>query len=177
MSDAVTLHVAGREVRLSNPGKVFFPERGLTKLDLANYDVAVADAACVHMRERPGMPANAPAWLETATVTFPSGRSATELVANDGAHLVWARVSCPLRWDEVAAADPEDLRLDTVPHRLAGEGDPAAGIDAAARSLDALLELAARDERKGLGDAPWPPHVRKQAGEGRRVRPSRRRAP
>jgi DNA primase len=84
-----------------------------------------------------------------------------------------ARVSCALDWDEVAAVEPGELTLRTVPARLAERGDPGASIDQHAGSLDALLELAARDEREGLGDAPWPPHFRKQKGEPKRVQPSR----
>jgi hypothetical protein len=84
-----------------------------------------------------------------------------------------ARVSCPLEWAEVADVEPAELRLDTVPARLRERGDPAAEIDRHPGSLDSLLELAARDEREGLGDAPWPPHFRKQRGEPRRVQPSR----
>jgi DNA ligase D len=326
---AIKVEAAGREVRLSNPDKVFFPEPGHTKEDLARYYVEVADAACVHLRERPTtlkrfvdgvegefffqkrVGERVPRWLETAEVTFPSGRTARELVANDAAHLVWAvnlgvidfnpwparradldhpdelrvdldptpqvgfdevrqvallvrevldehglrgfpktsgsrgihinvrvepdhgftglrraalalareverrgpqlattrwwkeerhgvfvdynqnardrtvasaysvrptpdaRVSCPLEWDEVPDADPADLRLDTVPARLRDAGDPAAKIDDHAGSLDSLLELADRDEAGGLGDAPWPPHFRKQKGEPKRVQPSR----
>ncbi len=86
-----------------------------------------------------------------------------------------ARVSCPLEWDEVADVEPAELRLDTVPARLRERGDPAAAIDRHPGSLDSLLELADRDEREGLGDAPWPPHFRKQSGEPRRVQPSRAR--
>jgi bifunctional non-homologous end joining protein LigD len=87
-----------------------------------------------------------------------------------------ARVSCPLDWDEVAGCEPEDFRLDTVPARLRERGDPSADIDAAAGSLDALLELARRDEEeRGLEDAPWPPHFEKQPGEPKRVQPSRAR--
>ena len=86
-----------------------------------------------------------------------------------------ALVSAPLTWDEVADAEPGDLRLDTVPDRLARVGDPSAGIDDAPGSLDSLLELAARDEAGGLGDAPWPPHFPKQRGEPSRVQPSRAR--
>ena len=326
-----TLEVAGQEVRLSNPDKVFFPEIGVTKLGLVEYYLAVADAALIHLRERPTVmkryvngaaaepffqkrvPNGAPEWLETATVSFPSGRTATELCPNDAAHLVWAvnlgvidfnpwpvrradldrpdelrvdldpqpdvpwdwvrrvaltvgdvltdhglvgfpktsgsrgihinvrippehdftevrraalalareverrvpelatskwwkeerhgvfvdynqnardrtvasaysvrpvpnaRVSCPLRWDEVADVEPDDLRIDTVPQRVATVGDPSAEIDAHAGSLDQLLALAARDEEGGLGDAPWPPHFRKQRGEPKRVQPSRAR--
>jgi DNA primase len=87
-----------------------------------------------------------------------------------------ARVSCPLEWDEVPDVDPADLRLQTVPARLRERGDPSASIDEHAGSLDGLLELAARDEREGLGDAPWPPHFRKRKGEPPRVQPSRARS-
>ena len=87
-----------------------------------------------------------------------------------------AKVSCPLRWDEVADVEPSDLRLDTVPARLREVGDPAAGIDDDPGSLEALLDLSRRDEEEGLGDAPWPPHFAKQAGEPRRVQPSRARS-
>jgi DNA ligase D-like protein (predicted polymerase) len=330
-SDHTTLEVAGREVRLSNPDKVYFPRPGWTKLDIARYYVDLADAVLVHVRDRPGtlkrfvngimedpiwqkrVPKNIPDWLQTATVDFPSGRTAEELVADDAAHLVWAvnlgvidfnpwparradldhpdelrvdldptpgipwddvrqtalvvnevlaehglrgypktsgskgihvmvrivpewdflgvrraalalareverrapelatskwwkeerhgvfvdynqnardrtvascysvrptpdaRVSCALRWEEVADAEPEDFRLDTVPERLRALGDPAADIDEHAGTLDRLLELARRDEEEGLGDAPWPPHFPKQKGEPKRVQPSRDR--
>jgi DNA ligase D-like protein (predicted polymerase) len=328
--EAIELEAAGREVRLSSPSKVYFPATGHTKRDVAEYYIAVADAACLHLRERPTtmkrfvdgvegdfffqkrVPRNAPDWLETATVTFPSGRSATELVGNDAAHLVWAvnlgvidfnpwparrddldhpdelrvdldptpevgfaevrdvamvvrevladhgllgfpktsgsrgihvnvriephwdftevrraalalareverrtdkatskwwkeerhgvfvdynqnardrtvasawsvrpvadaRVSTPLEWDEVPDVEPEELRIDTVPARLAERGDPTATIDDVRHSLDSLHELADRDEAEGLGDAPWPPHFRKQKGEPRRVQPSKAR--
>jgi DNA ligase D-like protein (predicted polymerase) len=328
--EATTIEAAGREVRLSSPSKVYFPEPGLTKRDLAEYYVAVADAACLHLRERPTtmkrfpggvtedfffqkrVPRGAPEWLQTATVKFPSGRSATELCANDAAHLVWAvnlgvidfnpwparradldhpdelrvdldptpessfdevrevalvvrevladhdllgfpktsgsrgihvnvrveprwdftevrraalalareverrsklatskwwkeerhgvfvdynqnardrtvasawsvrptldaRVSTPIEWDEIADVEPAELRLDTVPARLAERGDPSAAIDEIAHSLEPLLELADRDEAEGLGDAPWPPHFRKQKGEPKRVQPSKAR--
>jgi DNA ligase D-like protein (predicted polymerase) len=86
-----------------------------------------------------------------------------------------ARVSCPVEWGEVPDVEPQDLRLDTVPARLRERGDPSAGIDEHPGSLDPLLELAARDEAEGLGDAPWPPHFAKQRGEPRRVQPSRAR--
>jgi DNA ligase D-like protein (predicted polymerase) len=88
-----------------------------------------------------------------------------------------ARVSAPLRWDEVPDCDPAEFTIDTMPQRYAEIGDPAAGIDEGAGSLDALLELAAADEAAGLPDAPWPPHFEKQAAEPPRVQPSRRRAP
>jgi bifunctional non-homologous end joining protein LigD len=328
-SEHTMLEVAGKEVRLSNPGKVYFPKPGWTKLDLAEYYVGMADAVLVHVRERPTVmkrfvkgvmedpiwqkrvPQKVPDWLETATVAFPSGRTAEELVANDAAHLVWAvnlgvidfnpwparradldhpdelrvdldptpgigwndvrrtamvvrdvleehdlrgypktsgskgihvnvrveprwdflgvrraalamareverrapdlattkwwkeerhgvfvdynqnardrtvascysvrptpdaRVSCALRWEEVPDVEPGDLRLDTVRERLADVGDPSADIDEQPGSLEALLDLARRDEEEGLGDAPWPPHFPKQKDEPKRVQPSR----
>ena len=328
--EATEIEAAGRAVRLSSPSKVYFPGPGFTKKDVADYYVTVADAACRHLRERPTtmkrfvegvegefffqkrVPKTAPDWIETATVKFPSGRSATELVANDAAHLVWAvnlgvidfnpwparradldcpdelrvdldptpevgfeevrqvalvvremladhgglrgypktsgsrgihvyvrveprwgftevrraalalareverrvpklatskwwkeerhgvfvdynqnardrtiasaysvrpvadgRVSTPLEWDEVPDVDPAELRLDTVPKRIEQRGDPSATIDDEHFSLEPLLELAERDEAEGLGDAPWPPHFRKQKDEPKRVQPSR----
>ena len=84
-----------------------------------------------------------------------------------------ARVCCPLDWSEVPDVEPAELRLDTVPKRVAKKGDPAADIDKHAGSLDQLLDLARRDEEGGLGDAPWPPHFAKQRGEPKRVQPSR----
>jgi bifunctional non-homologous end joining protein LigD len=329
--DHVTLEVCGRSIRVSKPEKVFFPRHGYTKLDLVNYYIECEQAVVRHLRERPTVlkrwvdgvegepffqkrvPSGAPEWLQTATVTFPSGRHARELVPNDAAHLIWgvnlgvidwnpwavrradldrpdelrvdldpqpevpfaevravalgvqevleehdlvgfpktsgsrgihvfvrivpdhgftevrraalalareverrmprratskwwkeeregvfidynqnardrtvasaysvravadALVSCPLSWDEVADVEPGDLRLDTVPKRLQELGDPSEGIDEHACSIESLLELAARDEREGLGDAPWPPHFRKQAGEPHRAQPSRSR--
>jgi bifunctional non-homologous end joining protein LigD len=86
-----------------------------------------------------------------------------------------ARVSTPLSWDEVPGCDPAAFTIDTVPARFAQLGDPWAGMDDAAGSLDRLLELAASDEAAGLPDAPWPPHFVRQAGEEPRVQPSKRR--
>ncbi|HEV3093619.1 MAG TPA: ATP-dependent DNA ligase [Solirubrobacteraceae bacterium] len=327
--EPVVLQLCRHELRVSKPAKLYFPEPGFTKLDLVNYYVECEQAVVRHLRERPTVmkrwvegvegepffqkrvPGGAPEWLQTATVTFPSGRHARELVPNDVAHLVWgvnlgvidwnpwpvrrsdldhpdelridldpgpdvpfaqvrrvalcvgevlaahgllgypktsgsrgihvfvrivpehgfsevrraalalareverqmpreatskwwkeeregvfidynqnardrtvasaysvravadARVSCPLEWDEVADVEPAELRIDTVPARLRERGDPSATIDDSPGSLASLLDLAARDEREGLGDAPWPPHFRKQSGEPRRVQPSR----
>lgn len=329
----VVLEVGGREVTVTNPDKVYFPRAGHTKLDLVRYFLAVADGALVGVRGRPmalkrfvdgaegepffqkRAPANRPAWLRVATVSFPSGRTADEVVVDDAAGLVWvanlgcldlnphpvraddlehpdelrvdldpvpgvpwsqirevalvvrealdevglvgwpktsgsrgihvnvrierrwtfsqvrraalalardverrapaiatskwwkeerhgvfldynqnakdrtvasaysvrplpdARVSFPLRWDEVPTAVAEDYTLATVPAICAQRGDAGAGIDAAVCSLDALLELSARHEAEGQGDAPWPPNYPKQAGEPPRVQPSRRRRP
>jgi bifunctional non-homologous end joining protein LigD len=326
-----TVEAAGIEVQVSSPSKVYFPDAGITKLDLIEYYLAVADGTIRGLYDRPTVlkrwkdgiagdfffqkrvPDKRPEWLQTATVTFPSGRSATELVPNDAAHLVWAvnlgnidwnpwpvrrddldhpdelridldpmpdvpweevrrvalcandvlaehglrgfpktsgsrgihvnvrierrwdflgvrraalalareverrmpgratskwwkeervgvfldynqnardrtvasaysvrpvpdaRVSTPLRWDEVPDVEPADLTLRTVPARYAEIGDPSAEIDDVPGSLDGLLELARRDEEEGLGDAPWPPNFAKQPGEPKRVQPSRAR--
>jgi hypothetical protein len=86
-----------------------------------------------------------------------------------------ARVSTPLRWDEVPDCVPEDFTMDSVPARFARSGDPWEGIDGVAGSLVPLLELAERHQDAGLTDAPWPPHFAKQADEPTRAQPSRRR--
>jgi DNA ligase D-like protein (predicted polymerase) len=325
--------VSGREVAISNPGKVLFPEAGYTKLDLARYYIAVAEGALRGAGGRPNVlvrypdgiggeffyqkraPASRPPWIEVVPLQFPSGRSAEEVVPRDAAALVWlanmaclelhphpvraedldhpdelrvdldpvpgvewpqirevarvveatlrdfglvgwpktsgsrgvhvnarierrwsfdqvrraalalardverrapalatskwwkeerhgvfidynqnakdrtvasaysvrpsgdARVSAPVTWEELARCDPRDFTLATMPGRFAEIGDRHAGIDAAAGSLEALLELSARHEREGQGDAPWPPHYQKQRGEPPRVQPSRRRVP
>jgi DNA ligase D-like protein (predicted polymerase) len=84
-----------------------------------------------------------------------------------------ARVSTPLSWDEVEDCDPADFNVQTVPARFKKLGDPHAEMDAHPGSLEKLLELADKDEASGLGDAPWPPHFEKMAGEATRVAPSR----
>jgi len=325
------LEVAGREVTVSNPDKVYFPEAGHTKLDLVRYYLAIADGALTGIRGRPmalkrfvdgitgeaffqkRAPDNRPPWLRTATLTFPSGRTADEIVVDDAAGLAWvvnlgcidlnphpvraedldhpdelrvdldpvpgvpwahvrqvalvtrealadvglvgwpktsgsrgihvnvrierrwtypqvrraalalardverrapdiatsrwwkeerhgvfldynqnakdrtvasaysvrplpdARVSFPLRWEEVGDVRAEDFTLATVPALVRERGDAGAGIDEAVGSLEALLKLSARHEAAGLGDAPWPPNYAKQAGEPPRVQPSRKR--
>jgi bifunctional non-homologous end joining protein LigD len=88
-----------------------------------------------------------------------------------------ARVSAPLLWEEVGQCQPEDFTLATMPARFASTGDRHAAMDQHPCSIDALLELSARHERDGLGDAPWPPHYQKQPDEPARVQPSRRRMP
>ena len=88
-----------------------------------------------------------------------------------------ARVSAPIDWTELDDCDPADCTLVTMPARFAKVGDRHAGIDDAPCRLDKLLELAARHEREGLGDAPWPPHYQKQKGEPARVRPARAKKP
>jgi bifunctional non-homologous end joining protein LigD len=323
------LVIAGREVAISNPRKVLFPQAGYTKLDLARYYLAVADGALRAAGGRPNVlvrypngiqgeffyqkraPASRPDWIEVVALQFPSGRTAEEVVPRDPAALAWmanlaclelhphpvraddldhpdelrvdldpvpgvewrqvrevarvvratlddfklagwpktsgsrgmhvyvrierrwsfaevrraalalareverrapalatskwwkeerqgvfldynqnakdrtvagaysvrptpdARVSAPLDWDEVDACDPHDFTLATMPARFAEIGDRHAAIDDRPFSLETLLELSARDEREGLGDAPWPPQYKKQPGEPTRVQPSR----
>jgi len=84
-----------------------------------------------------------------------------------------ARVSTPLEWREVPECDPADFTIFTVPKRFAELGNPHEEMDATPGSLKKLLEIAARDEASGLGDAPWPPHFRKMESEAPRVAPSR----
>ncbi len=138
MAEHTTIEVAGHELRISNPGKVFFPERRVTKLDLVNYYLEVADAALNHLRNRPTVlkrfvngadeepffqkrvPETAPDWIETATITFPSGRTARELLPNDAAHLVWGVNLGVIDWNPwpVRAPDldhPDELRVDLDP--------------------------------------------------------------
>ena len=330
--EARVLEVAGREVRITNPGKPYFSkELRLTKLELVAYYMSVADGALNGIRDRPIVlkrfvdgahaeafyqkraPESRPDWIRTVTLSFPSGRTAEEVVVDDAAGLAWivnlgcielhphpvlssdldhpnelrvdldptpgvawddvrrvalevralleelgltgwpktsgsrgmhvnvriqprwtftevrraalalsreierrvpalatskwwkeerhgvfldynqnakdrttcsaysvrplpdGRVSTPLTWDEVPDCDAADFTVVTVPARFAAIGDPHAAMDASPGSLELLLELAARDEASGLGDAPWPPHYRKMAGEGARVAPSRAR--
>jgi hypothetical protein len=87
-----------------------------------------------------------------------------------------ALVSAPIGWDELTSCHPEDFTLSTMPERFAKIGDRHSGIDDHSGSLESLLELSARHEREGLGDAPWPPHYTKQRGEPKRVQPSKARA-
>jgi len=88
-----------------------------------------------------------------------------------------ARVSAPLQWSEVPDCDPAEFTVLTMPNRFAEIGDPHADMNSAVGSLDGLLDLAAKDEAEGLGDAPWPPHFRKMEGEAPRVSPSRAKSP
>ena len=85
-----------------------------------------------------------------------------------------ATVSAPLDWSEVPDCEPADFTLINMPRRYQRVGDRHAGIDERAGSLERLLELF---EKQGQGDAPWPPHYRKQAGEPARVQPSKRKLP
>lgn len=87
-----------------------------------------------------------------------------------------ARVSAPIDWNELAECEPRDFTLSVMPARFRAVGDLHAGMEGTAGSLEPLLELVARHEREGRGDAPWPPHYSKRHGEPPRVQPSKRRA-
>jgi DNA ligase D-like protein (predicted polymerase) len=331
--DVEILSINGHDVRISHPEKLYFTQQvKLSKLDIVKYYLAVAPGALQGIQDRPIVlkrfvngaeaeafyqkraPSDRPAWLRTVTLSFPSGRTAEEVVVDDASGLAWivnlgcielhphpvrsgdldhpdemrvdldpgpgvgwedvrsvamevkalleevglrgwpktsgsrgmhinvriqtqwgfdqvrraalalsraierripalatskwwkeerhgvfldynqnakdrttasaysvrprpdARVSAPLAWDEVESCDPADFTVFTMPARWAAVGDRHAGMDDAAGSLEALLEMAARDEREGLGDAPWPPHFRKMDGEAPRVAPSRARS-
>ena len=135
---AERLVVDGREVAVSNPGKVLFPEAGYTKLDLVRYYLAVADGALRGAGGRPNVlvrypngiggeffyqkraPASRPAWIEVVALRFPSGRSAEEVVPRDAAALAWmANLAClelhphPVRADDLD--HPDELRVDLDP--------------------------------------------------------------
>lgn len=137
-SDYTTIEAAGQEVKLSNPGKVFFPEPGYTKLDVVNYYLAVAEPALHHLRDRPTslkrfvngvsepaffqkrIPDSAPDWLHTTEVRFPSGRPARMLVCDDEAHLVWGVNLGVVDWNPWQARLPDldhadELRVDLDP--------------------------------------------------------------
>ena len=329
--ESVTLEIEGQQVPVSNPAKLFFPDAGVTKLDLVNYYLTVADGALSGVRNRPmalkrfpngaggefffqkRAPASLPAFVTTVELAFPSGRTADEVVVSNAAALSWvvnlgcidlnphpvrssdldhpdelrvdldpgpgvpwadvrsvalvvaevltdhgivgwpktsgsrgihvyarleprwgfsdvrraalalareverrapaiatskwwkeerhgvfidynqnakdrtvasaysvrpvpdARVSAPLLWSEVPDAELGDFTVGSMAARFAKLGDVGAGIDDDAASLEPLLELSARQEAQGLGDAPWPPHYAKQEGEPPRVQPSKRR--
>jgi DNA ligase D-like protein (predicted polymerase) len=140
-SDAIEIELDGRDVRITNPAKVYFPESPagpLTKLDLVQYYLAVAPGALVGCRDRPNMlhrypdgvdgeeiyqkrvPPHRPPWIQTTTVRFPSGRSAEFLAIQDAAHLAWAvNLGCldlnpwPVRCGDVD--HPDELRVDIDP--------------------------------------------------------------
>ena len=134
----LVLDVAGREVTVSNPDKVYFPRTGHTKLDLVRYYLAVADGALRGVAERPmalkrfvngaegefffqkRAPEKRPEWVETVELKFPSGRSAHEIVVRDAAQLAWVvNLGCiDLNPHPVRAGDldhPDELRVDLDP--------------------------------------------------------------
>src|SRR6188508_622389 len=137
-SEQETLTIAGREVAISNPRKVLFPQAGHTKLDLARYYVTVADGALRAAGGRPNVlvrypngiggeffyqkraPQARPEWLDAVTLSFPSGRTAEEIVPREPAALAWmANLAClELHPHPVRAGNldhPDELRIDLDP--------------------------------------------------------------
>ena len=168
MGEAVELEAGGRTVRLSSPDKVFFPERGFTKLDLARYYLAVGPGILRALRDRPTTlerypdgvtgeyffqkraPKNMPDWIPTAHITFPSGRSADEMCPTEVAAVLWAAQFGTLTFHPwpVRRADvdhPDELRIDLDPQ----PGTDYADAVRAAHELRAVL-----DEFGGLRG--WP---------------------
>jgi DNA ligase D len=86
-----------------------------------------------------------------------------------------ATVSAPVTWDELQEVETEDFTIATMPARFAAIGDRHAGIDDAVCDLERLVEWVERDEREGVGEAPYPPNFPKMPGEPKRVQPSRAR--
>src|SRR5216110_3009147 len=161
------LEVAGREVNISNPDKVFFPKTGHTKLDLVNYYLTVAEAALRGVHGRPmalkrfvngaegeaffqkRAPTSRPEWIETVELSFPSGRTAEEIVVTNAAQLAWiVNLGCiDLNPHPVRAADldhPDELRIDL---------DPVPGVSwAQIREV----ALATREVLNDFGLTGWP---------------------
>jgi bifunctional non-homologous end joining protein LigD len=136
--DAEVLQIAGRDVKISNPGKVFFPRAGVTKLDLVRYYLAVGEGALRGIHGRPIVlkryphgaegefffqkraPTARPDWVTTVRLAFPSGRTADEVVVTDLAQLAWlVNLGCldlnphPVRADDLE--HPDELRIDLDP--------------------------------------------------------------
>jgi DNA ligase D-like protein (predicted polymerase) len=161
------LEVAGREVTITNPGKVFFPRTGHTKLDLVRYYLAVADGAVRGVYGRPMVlkrfvngaegevffqkraPSSRPEWTETVELSFPSGRTAEEIVVRDPAQLAWVvNLGCiDLNPHPVRAVDldhPDELRVDL---------DPVPGVP---WSQLREVALVAREVAEDFGLVAWP---------------------
>jgi bifunctional non-homologous end joining protein LigD len=161
------LDIAGREVTITNPDKIFFPETGYTKLDLVRYYLSVADPVLRGVAGRPmalkryvhgvadkafyqkRAPNNAPDWIETVELRFPSGRTAREIVVRDAAQLAWViNLGCvdlhphPVRADDLA--HPDELRVDL---------DPIPGV---AWSQVRDVALAVREVLADTGLTGWP---------------------
>src|SRR6188474_1199725 len=137
-SESEVLPLDGHEVTITNPGKLFFADAGIAKLDLVRYYLAVADGAILGVRDRPmalkrfvdgadgepffqkRAPESRPDWIETVELSFPSGRTADEVVLRDAAQLAWiVNLGCldlnphPIRAEDLD--HPDELRVDLDP--------------------------------------------------------------
>jgi DNA ligase D len=168
LSETVEIEVAGRTVRVSNPDRVYFAERGETKLDLVRYYLSVGDGIVRALRDRPCMlhrfpkgvdaggkvhqkriPSGAPDWVETVRVDFPSGRHADELCVTDLASVIWAVQMSTVEfhpWNSRRAdvERPDEWRIDLDPM-------PAAGLE----HVRAVARVA-REVLDELGATGWP---------------------
>ena len=166
-AESEVLNVAGREISISNPKKVLFPDAGYTKLDLVRYYLAVADGAIRAAGNRPNVlvrypngigneffyqkraPSSRPSWIEVVALKFPSGRTAEEVVPRDAAALAWmANLAClelhphPVRDDDLD--HPDELRVDL---------DPVPGVDwSQIRTVAAIVHATLND----FGLVGWP---------------------
>jgi len=166
-AESEVLNVAGREISISNPKKVLFPDAGYTKLDLIRYYLAVADGAIRAAGNRPNVlvrypngigneffyqkraPSSRPSWIEVVALKFPSGRTAEEVVPRDAAALAWmANLAClelhphPVRDDDLD--HPDELRVDL---------DPVPGVDwSQIRTVAAIVHATLND----FGLVGWP---------------------
>ncbi len=161
------IEVGGRDVTITNPDKVYFPRTGHTKMDLVRYYLSVADGALRGVRDRPMVlkrfvhgadgeaffqkraPSSRPDWLQTVVLSFPSGRTAEELVLTDAAGLAWvANLGCiDLNPHPIRAADldhPDELRVDL---------DPIPGVEWA---QIVSVALVAREVLADFGLTGWP---------------------
>ncbi len=165
--ERVVLEVSGREVAVSNPGKVYFPEAGITKLEVVRYYLAVAEGALRGAGGRPNVlvryangihgeffyqkraPGKRPDWIEVVALSFPSGRTAEEVVPRDAAALAWmANLGClelhphPVRAEHLD--HPDELRIDL---------DPMPGIE---WTQIVAVARVVRDVLRDLGLVGWP---------------------
>jgi len=166
-AESEVLNVAGREISISNPKKVLFPDAGYTKLDLIRYYLAVADGAIRAAGNRPNVlvrypngigneffyqkraPSSRPSWIEVVALKFPSGRTAEEVVPRDAAALAWmANLAClelhphPVRDDDLD--HPDELRVDL---------DPVPGVDwSQIRTVAGIVHATLND----FGLVGWP---------------------
>ena len=166
-TESETLALDGHEVTISNPGKVFFADAGITKIDLVRYYLAVADGAVLGVRDRPmalkrfvdgaagqaffqkRAPKSIPEFVRTVELSFPSGRTADEVVVDNAAALAWVvNLGCiDLNPHPVRSGDldhPDELRVDLDP----GPGVPWADVRSVA--------LVVREVLEELGYTAWP---------------------